>query len=406
MAAIQPRAGTLSAFRSRDFRLVWGGQTISLVGDAAFLVALGWRVTKMTGNAGSLGFVLAVNSAALLTTLLLGGVLADRYPRRVLMISSDAARAVVAVAFCALDASGHLTFGRIVVLAALFGLGDGFFYPAFSGIVPLVVEQSTLPSANSWIGIARQGSQVAGPALAAGLYGTTGPSTVWALEAVSFVVSALALAAARPRDVQSERLGLREELATGFRYVVSVPWLWTGIGAAAVILMFAMAPYNALLPHIVQDHYGHGVGAYGLLFSLIAAGMVAGSLCWARWHPRHGRVLLCFASFGINDVGMVLVALSPWYWLACVAVVWRGFFIGLGISAWTTLVTELVPGHLLARVFSFDYFGSMGLTPVGYALAGGAAAALAPTTVVAVGGTIGLVLWFTPLAWRRVRLAA
>jgi MFS family permease len=167
-----------------------------------------------------------------------------------------------------------------------------------------------------------------------------------------------------------------------------------------------MAPYNALLPHIVQDHYGHGVGAYGLLFSLIAVGMVAGSLCWARWHPHRGRVIVCFASFGINDVGMVLVALSPWYWLACVAVVWRGFFIGVGISAWTTLVTELVPDHLLARVFSFDYFGSMGLTPVGYALAGGVAAAVAPTSVVAAGGAIAFFLWFAPLAWRKVRLAA
>lgn len=406
MDAIQPRAGTLSAFRSRDFRLVWGGQTISLIGDAAFIVALGWRVTEMTGSAGSLGFVLAVNSAALLTTLLLGGVLADRYPRRVLMIASDLARAIVAVVFCVLDASGHLTFGWVIALAALFGLGDGFFYPAFSGIVPLVAEQSTLPSANSWIGIARQGSQVAGPALAAGLYGSTGPSAVWALEAGSFVVSAVALGVARPRAVRSERHGLRGELATGFRYVVSVPWLWTGIGAATVILMIAMAPYNALLPRIVQDHYGRGVGAYGLLFSLIAVGMVAGSLTWARWHPAHGRVAVCFASFGINDVGIVLVAISPWYWLACVAVIWRGFFIGVGISAWTTLVTELVPEHLLARVFSFDYFGSMGLTPVGYALAGGVAAAVAPTSVVAAGGALAFFLWFAPLAWRKVRVAA
>jgi MFS family permease len=167
-----------------------------------------------------------------------------------------------------------------------------------------------------------------------------------------------------------------------------------------------MAPYNVLLPHIVQEHYDRGVGSYGLLFSLIAAGMVAGSLSWARWHPRRGRIALCFGAFGVNDVGIVLVALSPWYWLACVAVVWRGFWIGIGLAAWTTLVTELVPEHLLARVFSFDYFGSMGLSPVGYALAGAVAAAVAPTTVLAVGGAVACVLWFVPLGWRRVRLAA
>lgn len=405
--APQPdRPGALAAFGSRDFRLLWGGQAVSLVGDAAFLVALGWRVTDLRSGAGSLGFVLAVNAAALLTTLLLGGVLADRYPRRRLMISSDLARAAVAAVFCGLDATGHLSFGAIVALAALFGLGDGFFNPAFGGIVPLVVDAHTLPSANSWIGIARQGSAVVGPALAAGLYGSTGPTTVWALEAGSFLVSASALSLARPRHVESERLGLRRELADGFRYVASVPWLWTGIGAATVILMLAMAPYNVLLPHIVEDHYRRGVGSYGLLFSLMALGMVVGSLCWARWHPRRGRVALCFAAFGVNDLGMVAVALSPWYPLACAAVVWRGFWIGIGLASWTTLVTELVPEHLLARVFSFDYFGSFGLTPVGYALAGAVAAAVAPTTVLAVGGAAGFALWLVPLAWPRVRTAA
>src|SRR5471032_3299777 len=91
----QARPSTLAAFRSRDFRLLWAGQAISFTGDAAFIVALGWRVTDLTGKASSLGYVLALQSLAMLTTLLIGGVLADRYPRRLLMISSDLARAVV-----------------------------------------------------------------------------------------------------------------------------------------------------------------------------------------------------------------------------------------------------------------------------------------------------------------------
>ena len=87
----EPRTSTLAAFGSRNFRLLWGGQTISFVGDAAFIVALGWRVTDLTGKASSLGFVLALESLAMLTTLLLGGVLVDRYSRRLLMIGSDLA---------------------------------------------------------------------------------------------------------------------------------------------------------------------------------------------------------------------------------------------------------------------------------------------------------------------------
>jgi MFS family permease len=399
-----PRAGTLAAFRSRDFRLLWGGQTISFVGDAAFIVALGWRVTDLTGKASSLGFVLALESLAMLTTLLWGGVLADRYSRRLLMIASDVARAAVVLAFFVVDASGHLTLGWVFALAVCFGLADGFFQPAFGGIVPLVVEQPVLPSANSWIGIARQGSAIVGPAIAAGLYGTAGPTVVWAIESASFVVSGAALWLARPRATEATaQIGMRKELAAGFRYVVSVPWLWTGIAAATVILMVAMAPFTALLPRVVQSHYHRGVGSYGLLFSAMAAGMVAGSLIWARWHPRRFRVAICFAAFGINDLGIVVVALTPWYPLGVLAVAWRGLWIGIGIAAWLTLVTELVPEHLLSRVLSFDYFGSLGLTPVGYVLAGTAATVVAPTTILAVGGLLGALLWFVPLTWRRVR---
>src|SRR5581483_6548568 len=226
-------------------------------------------------------------------------------------------------------------------------------------------------------------------------------------ESVSFLVSAAALWFARPRAFErGPQLGVRRELADGLRYVLSVPWIWTGIAAATVILMVAMAPFTALLPRVVQVHYHRGVGAYGAIFSAMAVGMVAGSLAWAKWHPRRRRVLVCFTAFGINDLGIIVLALSPWYPLALVAAAWRGVWIGIGISCWTTLMSELVPERLLARASSIDFFGSIGLTPVGYVLAGATAAVIAPTTILLVGGCLGALLWFAPLTWRRVRVAA
>jgi MFS family permease len=402
-----PRQSTFVAFSSRDFRLLWGGQTVSFVGDAAFIVALGWRVTDLTGKASSLGFVLALESLAMLVTLLLGGVLADRHSRRLLMIGSDIARACVIAAFFGLEATGHVNLQVIFVLATLFGLADGFFQPAFSGIVPLVVEQPMLASASSWLGVARNGSAIVGPGIAAALYHTSGPSVVWALEAASFLASAGALWLARPRVFEpGPALGMRRELGEGLRYVLSEPWIWTGIAAATVILMIAMAPFTALLPRVVQTHYHRGVGSYGAIFSAMAAGMVIGSLIWARWHPSRHRVVVCFAAFGINDIGIVVLALSPWFGLALAAAAWRGLWIGIGIAAWTTLMSELVPERLLSRASSIDFFGSIGLTPVGYVLAGVVATLVAPTTILAVGGALGALLWFGPLTWRRVRVAA
>jgi MFS family permease len=170
--------------------------------------------------------------------------------------------------------------------------------------------------------------------------------------------------------------------------------------------MVATAPFTALLPTIVDDRYGRGVGAYGLLFSLMAAGMVVGSLAWARWNPPRRRMIVCFASLALNDLGIVLAAVAPSFSLAVVGVIWRGLWIGVGGTAWTTLITELVPEHILSRVFSFDSFGWHALMPVGFVLAAAAATVAPPSAIVAVGGAAGFVLWFLPLTSRRVRGAA
>src|SRR5919204_1184147 len=162
------------------------------LGDMAFLTALGWKAFTLAGSS-RLGIVLLGLAAGELATLLVGGALADRYERRRMMIVSDVSRFVVVGALAAVDASGHLTFPILVVLAILVGLGDGFFYPAVGGIVPLVVEQPALPSANSLIGVARWGSVMVGPSLAASLYGVTGSATVFAFDAASFAVSAALL---------------------------------------------------------------------------------------------------------------------------------------------------------------------------------------------------------------------
>src|SRR3954469_8927703 len=199
MAVAVLRSPMLRAFDSRDFRLLWSGQSVSLLGNSAFLVAVGWRTYSLTGSASKLSLVFLVETAAMLATLLLGGALADRYERRRLMIVSDLSRCAVVAALAAVDATGHLTFGLLLVFAAGVGLGDGFFHPAFGGIVPLVVDPQRIASANALIGISRQGSALLGPALAAAVYAPAGSATVFALNAASFVVSAVLLAFARPR---------------------------------------------------------------------------------------------------------------------------------------------------------------------------------------------------------------
>jgi MFS family permease len=398
---------TLQAFHSRDFRLVWSGQTVSLIGNAAFLVAVGWKTLEITGSAGSLGIVLAAEGLAMLATLLIGGALADRYERRRLMIVSDLARLAVVAALCVVDATGNLTFPLLIAFAVGVGLGDGFFHPAFGGIVPLVVEQPNLASANAMIGISRQMSFMIGPALAAGLYGLTGSATVFAFDAATFAVSLWLLWLARPRAVEPEPgEGTFKEIVAGARYVASVPWLWVTIALAAVVLMLVMAPLQALMPQLIKDNFDRGVGSYGLIFTFQAAGMVLGTIIFGQTNPRRHRVVLTYVAWAVNDVCTILFALSHVYEAAVALVFVRGALIAYGIGIWETVLMELVPENRLSRVISLDFFGSLGLTPIGYALAAVLAGVFAPASIIVAGASIAMVLWLAPLTLRSVREAA
>jgi DHA3 family tetracycline resistance protein-like MFS transporter len=404
-AATQPleRVRVLHAFASRDFRLLWSGQLVSLVGDAAFLTALGWRTFTLAGST-RFGIVLVCQSAALLTTVLVGGALADRYPRRAMMIASDLARLCAVGTLAGIDASGHLSFTWIVVLATSMGLGDGLFFPAFGGIVPTVVEPAHVPSANSLIGVARWGSLLVGPSVAAFLYDATSPATVFAADAGSFLVSAGLLALTRPRAVEPDaREGTLREIGAGVRYVASVPWLWVTIALFGVVLMLQLAPQQVLLPKLVARHFHRGVAAYGLLTSLLGLGTVLGTLLFGQLQPRAGRGVLSYVIWVVNSLCLAALVLSPWYPLAGALAVVRGACIGFGVAVWETMLMELVPERLLSRVISLDYFGSFGLMPVGLAFTAGIAGLASPGTIIAGGALVSAGLFAAGLTrpWLR-----
>jgi len=391
------RARFHRALQHRDFRLLFSGQTVSLIGDAAFLTALGWKTFTVAGS-GKLGIVLTAQAVGLLTTLLIGGALADRYERRKLMVISDLWRFGAVGTLALLDATGHLGFTQLLVLALLMGLGDGFFYPAVGGMVPLVVDAGHLPSANSLMGVARWGSFIVGPSLAAFLYQGAGSAWVFGLDALTFVLSASLMVLARPRMPQpSERKGTVHEILEGGRYVARYPWLWVTITLFAVVLMLQLAPQQVLMPELVRDHFDRGVGAYGLLTTLVGVGTVAGTVMFGQLQPRRRRGVITYGLFFVNSLAIAGMALSPWYGLAGSLCIVRGICIGFGVAAWETMLQELVPENLLARVVSLDFFGSFGLMPVGLAIWGALAGVASPGPAIALGslvsaGMIGVVL--------------
>ena len=380
------RARFLQAFKSRDFRLLWTGQAISLLGDTAFVVALGWRTFTLTGSARSLAIVLTLQGLGLLSTVLLGGALADRYDRRTLMLVSDAARFGVIGALAVVDASGHLSLGILAGLAFAEGLATGFFTPALGGLVPLVVEQPGLGSANALIGMARQASLLIGPTFAGLMYGFAGSTVVFGFNAFSYLISFGFVFATRPRVAErAESVGTLREIWAGIRYVTEIPWLWVTITLFAFVLMFQWAPIQVLTPKLVRNHFHLSVGAYGVIFSMLGAGMIIGAITFAQMNPRRRRGLISYLIWMVNSLLVVVFALSPWYSLALVASFFRGICIGYGVAVWETMLMELVPQHMLSRVVSLDWFGAFGLTPFGLLAAGAVSNYFAPGPIIAGG---------------------
>jgi hypothetical protein len=253
----------LDALRHRDFRLLWAGQTVSQIGDAAFVVALGWRAFTLTGKSSSLGIVLMVESIGLVATLLIGGVLADRYSRKLLLLGSDCARALVIAALASVDASGHLSFGCWSASSRCTAWRAASSSRRSGGSCRCSSRSPTSARRTRWSGsrVRRpsssgrrwRDSSTASRARARSSRSTPPPSRLRDLP----LVRAPALLRARADE------GLRRELTTGFRYVVQVPWLWITIGTFSVVLLVGFAAFQVLLPKVVQEEWSGGVGAYG-----------------------------------------------------------------------------------------------------------------------------------------------
>ena len=402
--AAPSRARVLQALRSRNFRLLWTGQAVSMLGDTAFLVALGWRTFTLTGSARSLGYVLTLQGVGLLLTVLVGGALADRYDRRRMMLASDLARFGLIAVLTVIDGTGHLSIGILLGLAFAEGLATGFFTPALGGLVPLVVEEPGLGSANALIGMARQGSLLVGPSLAGLLYGFAGSTVVFGFNAASFLVSFAFVWATRPRVAERAAAeGTLREIGAGIRYVAGVPWLWVTILLFAFVLMCQWAPIQVLTPKLVHAHFHLGVKAYGFVFSMLGAGMILGAVAFAQSNLRRRRGLISYVIWMVNSLLVIVFALSPWYSFAVVAAFLRGICIGFGVAVWETMLMELVPQHMLSRVISLDWFGSFGLTPVGLVVVGAISGLAAPGTIIALGACISILIVAGGLFSRQIR---
>lgn len=355
-----------------QFRLLFVGQALSMLGDRIAYIALPFAVLAAGGDVTAVGLVVAAQTLPFAALSLAAGVWADRLDRRRIMIGSDVVRLAVQVAGGALLVGGTAEPWMLALLAFVYGSADAFFAPAMSGLMPQVAATHHLQQANALRALTISGSMVAGPAIGGGLVAWVGVGyALWA-DALTFAVSILMLARLRPAVLERAPdvvdPGFLTGLRGGWREVRSRSWVLAGLASLLGYHVIVLPAIFVLGPVLADDELG-GPEAWAVIVSAFGVGGVIGNLLLLRWRPsRPMAVSLSFLTVAccqaaIIGSGLPLAAIAGLEAVTGVAV--AGYF-----TLWETSLQEQIPEHALSRVSSYDFAVSVGSTPLGAALAG------------------------------------
>jgi hypothetical protein len=366
--------------------------TVSLLGDGIYFVAIAWQVYELSNVPTALSLVGLAWSLPMLVFLLVGGILSDRFDRRLVLIASDIVRGLAIGAVGVLSVTGALELWHVIVLVALEGAGQSLFGPAFGAIVPDIVPQEMLVQANSLNQFMEPlGVRLAGPALGGVAIATLGTGEAILLNAASFVVSGLAIALMRTRRTV-EREGsasVRREVAEGFGFVRAHVWLWGTLLSAAIGLLVFIGPYEVLVPYIVKNELSGGADDLGLVFASGGVGAVLAALIVGQRGLPRRHMTFMYVTWAIAVLAVAGYGLATELWHAMLASFVDGACFTAGLIVWATLMHRLVPTSLLGRVSSLDWLVSVSLIPLSFALTGPIADAIGSEATLLGAGILG-----------------
>jgi MFS family permease len=376
-SAVGPRL--LQPLREHDFRLLWLGESVSSLGDQFQFVALAWLVLGLTGSGLALGGVLAAASIPRAALMLVGGAASDRISPRTMMLLSNTSRAIFVGLLAVLVLTGAIQMIEVYVLAIIFGISDAFFYPAIGAIMPrLVQDQAQLPAANAVFRGTALLMALVGPPLAGVVVAIAQPGPAFAVNALSFVVAAIALVLIRWRipvaQASAATHAAAESVIASIRAGIAYAWQDTTLRLLLVMVAaidFAFAGPEAVgLAWLSANRWDAGPIGYGLLTGGFALGALAGTLiAGSMAQPRHRSWILTGVAAALG-VGLILLGLSPSVGVALLVTVPMGLAAGLINVLLVSWLQARVEPAMLGRVMSLVMLASVGLAPISLALAG------------------------------------
>ena len=380
--------------RRRDFRLLWTGMAVSLLGDGIFLVAVAWEAYRISDHPSALAYVGLATSVPQVALLLLGGAVSDRISRRTVLFWADALRALALLGLTVLVAAGVASLLELCLAGAVIGTATAFASPAFDSLVPQLVPEAELTQANAIDqSIRSTAMQLAGPALGGIAVAVLQPSGAFGLDAASFAFSAFCVhRMAPPPGTEPAESSVRHDVFEGLRYVRSRVWLWGTFASATLTYLLFIGPTQVLLPYVIRNSLHRGASAYGVVLAVGGLGALAGALLAGRGRDPKRPMAWIYGWWTVATLAVAGYGLATSTWgLAAAALVVNGAE-AVGAVAWGALKQRRVANEMLGRVSSVDWCISTALLPLSYALTAPVAQALGAQRTLVMSGVLGAVV--------------
>lgn len=391
----------LKPLEDRRFALFYAARLVSTAGSAMAPIALAFAVLAATDSSTALGLVLAARTVPMVLFLLVGGVVADRFSRAVVMQASHILSALTQGMVAALVITGHAHLWSLLILEAVNGTVAAFSMPAMSSIVAQLAPRSHLQQANALLSFSRSALTVIGPTLAALLVVTVGPGWALAVDAMTWLIAAMLISRVRlPARLATPEAGMLRELREGWTVFTGYTWLWVVVAGFSVLNAITAGAWYTLGPALARDTFG--AGGWGLILSAESAGVLVITVVMLRVRLsrplRSGMLGVALLGFPLLTLGLEPHVL-PLMVLAFVAGVGTEVF-NLG---WNLALQENIDETMLSRAYSYDALGSFVAMPVGQVLIGPLGEAFGYRDVLVVSGVVYLAVALAVLSCRSVR---
>ena len=383
----------LRALNHRDYRLFFSGQLVSLVGTWMQRVAQSWLVLELTGSPFKLGLINALQSAPMLCLAFVAGAVADRLPKRRVLIGTQTVLMVQALVLAVLVWSGAVQFWHVAVLATCYGLANTLDMPTRQSFVVEMASKEDLPNAIALNSTMVSGARMVGPAIAGLLVDRYGEAWAFGLNGLSFVAVILALAAMQaeglPGPAQGATLG--EDIAAGLRYAARTPLVALTLGLLSIVGLFVIN-HNVLVPLLARDVLHEGAHGFGLLMAGVGMGAIVGALAVATLGRGRPPLALLLGTAGAASGLTLLLAAIRNFWAAMLVLTLVGLSQIVFLASCNTTLQLVVPDQMRGRIMSLYAFVWVGVTPLGSPFVGTIADWYGVAAAYAAGGGVALVL--------------